>query len=108
MHVRTRLPKLVLPKFKGDVTMWNAFWDSYKSAVHDNTEISAIGKFNYLKLLLEGPTACCIKELLVTEDKYADAVELLQHHFGRTQQIITAHMDELLKISAYTNDYLVH
>ena len=25
--VRTRLPKLFLPKFKGDVTKWNTFWD---------------------------------------------------------------------------------
>ena len=36
---KPRLPKLVLPKFKGDVKDWSAFWDSFKSAIHDNNDI---------------------------------------------------------------------
>ena len=45
---KPRLPKLTLQKFQ-DVTNWSAFWDSYKSAVHDNVSISVVDKFNYLK-----------------------------------------------------------
>ena len=103
-QARTRLSKLVLPKFKGDVTTWTAFLDSYKSAVHDNREISAVDKFNYLKSLLEGPAVRCIEGLPITEHDYRSAVDLLQHRFGRTQQVITAHMDELLKIAGCNND----
>ena len=103
-QARTRLPKLVLPKFKGDVTTWTAFWDSYKSAVHNNREISAVDKFNYLKSLLEGPAVRCIEGLPITEHNYRSAVDLLQHRFGRTQQVITAHMDELLKIAGCNSD----
>ena len=33
-HSRTRLPKLVLPKFNGDVTKWTGFWKSFDSAVN--------------------------------------------------------------------------
>ena len=33
-----RLPKLYLPKFRGDVTKWNTFWDSFQS-VHRNKEM---------------------------------------------------------------------
>ena len=94
----------MLPKFKGDVMAWTAFWDSYKSSVHDSRSISAIDKFNYLKLLLEGPASRCIEGLLITEDNYGSAVELLQRRFGRTQQAITAHMDEILKITGCAND----
>ena len=32
---------------------WTAFWDSYKSAVHSNDELSDVDKFNYLRSLLE-------------------------------------------------------
>ena len=39
-QARIRLRKLVLPKVKGDVMTWTAFWDFYNSAVHDNREIS--------------------------------------------------------------------
>ena len=36
-QVRPKLPKLVLSKFKGNVTNWTTFWDSYKTAVHENS-----------------------------------------------------------------------
>ena len=49
---RTRLPKLVLPKFKGDVTKWSGFWESFDSAVNRNPDITKIDKFNYLHSLL--------------------------------------------------------
>ena len=46
--------KLVLPKCKGEATKWHLFWDSFKSAVHENMTLSAIERFNYLISLLEG------------------------------------------------------
>ena len=80
---RTCLPKLVLLKFKGDVTQWTSFLDSYKNAVHENIDISTIDKFNYLKSLLEGPAARCVQGLPITEHNYDRAVELLQERFGK-------------------------
>ena len=32
---RSKLPKLVLTKFRGDVTQWRTFWDSFNSAIHN-------------------------------------------------------------------------
>ena len=49
-----RLPKLTLQKFRGVVTTWSTFWDSFKAAVHDNDSIPKIDKFNYLNSSLEG------------------------------------------------------
>ena len=34
---KLRLPKLVLPKFKGDVKDWTSFWDSFNSSVHEKS-----------------------------------------------------------------------
>ena len=36
----TKLPKLVLPLFRGEVTMWQSFWDSFNSSVHSNPNIN--------------------------------------------------------------------
>ena len=102
--VHTRLPKLYLPKFRGDVTKWNTVWDSFQSVVHRNEGISNINKFNYLNSVLQGATARAIQGLTLTEANYDAAVKLLQECFGHPQQIISAHMDQLLKVSPCSSD----
>lgn len=103
-QVRPKLPKLVLSKFKGNVTKWTTFWDSYKTAVHENSALTPIDKFNYLNSLLEGVAARSIQGLSLTAANYDSAVEILHERFGKTQQIITCHMDELLKLPACTSE----
>jgi len=93
---KPRLPKLTLLKFSGEVTKWTTFWDSFKSAVDENSQLTPIDKFNYLNSLLEGNALRCIKGLQLSADNYGTALELL---IGKKQQIITAHMEELLKLS---------
>ena len=51
---RVKLPELSLNPFSGDVTQWLTFWDLFKSAVHDNDQLTGVDKFNYLKSLLTG------------------------------------------------------
>ena len=48
-----KLPKLEDVKFRGQVTEWSSFWDSCNSAIHSNTNISKVNKFNYLHSLLD-------------------------------------------------------
>lgn len=95
-----KLPKLQLPKFGGRVTEWSSFWDSYDSAIHSNPNIS---KVNKLQSLLEGNAARAIKGLTLTSANYDSAVNILQDRFGKVQQTIAAHMDEILKIQACTS-----
>ena len=64
--LKPKLPKLTLPKFKGQVTKWGSFWVSYSSAIHDNKKISNIDKFNYLNSLLEGAALQGIQGLALT------------------------------------------
>ena len=100
---RTRLPKLTLPKFKGNVANWTTFWDSFQSAIH-NKDINDVDKFNYLNSLLEGAASRAIKGLTISEANYKSAVEILKERFGKTQHIISAHMDELMKLQPSQND----
>ncbi len=75
---RPRLPRLELPKFKGDVKNWSAFWDFLKSAVHENTEILKVDKFNYLNSLLEGTALKSIQGLTLTAGHYDTAIGRLR------------------------------
>jgi hypothetical protein len=101
---KPKLPKITLPRFNGDVTKWNTFWDSFNSAIHTNTDIANIDKFNYLKSLIEGPAARTIQGLTLTNSNYETAIKLLEERFGKRQQIVSAHMDELLKIPSCSSD----
>ena len=101
---QSKLPKLVLPKFKGDITLWKTFWDSFCSAVHNNKNLTSIDKFNHLNSLLEGQAKRCIQGLSLSEQNYEAATELLRQRFGNPQLVISTHMDELLKIPACVGD----
>ena len=103
---KPRLPKLVLPKFKGEITKFKSFWDSFDSAVNKNADLSSVDKFNYLHALLEGQAARAIQGLTLSESNYQAAVEILHERFGKTQQIISSHMDELLKLPTCAWDKL--
>ena len=93
-----KLLKLHLPKFLDDITKFRIFWDSYESAIHRNLELSPIDRFNYFRALLDGPAANAIQGLNLTDANYTAAIELIKECYGKTQQILSAHMDELLKI----------
>ena len=93
-----------IPKFKGDVTKWSGFWESFDSAVDRNPDFMKIDKFNYLHSLLEETVANAIQGLSLSEGNYDSTLELLKGRFGKPQQIISAHMDELLKILACVNE----
>ena len=89
--MKPRLPKLSLPKFRGGVTKWQSFWNSFKYAMHENSDIWTTNKFNYLNSLLEGNATRTVHGLDA-------AVEMLQERYGKPQIIISEHMDEILKI----------
>ena len=98
-----RLPKLVLPSFNGNPLAWQTFWDAFRSAVHDNTSISDVQKFNYLKAQLCDGAERVIAGLPLTNANYAKSVELLEERFAQPHKIINAHMEALLSLPSPTD-----
>ena len=80
-QIRSKLPKFVLPKFKGDITQFRMFWDSFESAVHNNPGLTTINKFNHLNSQLEGFAFRTVQGLPITEGNYQSAVDILQPHY---------------------------
>ena len=72
--------------------------------MYENDGIPKVEKFSYLKFLLEGTAAIAIQGLMLSDLNYDSAVALIQERFGKPQAIITAHMEELLKVPNCVSD----
>ena len=75
-----------------------------KVRIHANIHLSQIDKCNYLHSLLEGQAACAIHGLKHTEANENVAINILHKRFGKPQNIISTHMDVLLKIPLCSSD----
>ena len=72
--------------FNGDITLWTTFWESIKLAVHENSTLSDIDKFNYLRSLQYYSTRESVAGLTLTTPNYNKFVSILEKHFGNMQQ----------------------
>ena len=99
----SRLPKLSLPTFNGNPLQWQTFWDSFNAAVHSNSNLSGVEKFNYLKAQASGEAARAISGFPLTNTNYEQAIALLNKRFGQSYKIVNAHMQALLNIPTPTN-----
>lgn len=93
-----KLPKLELRKFSGDPINWLPFCESFESAIHENTTLSDVERFQYLKSLLEGSAAETISGLALTSSNYNHAVQLLDKRFGNKQVIFSKHIELLMQL----------
>ena len=96
--IKAKLLKIKIAKFSCVPKAWQSFWDSFSAAVHSNTAIHDVDKFNYLKGLLESPALSAITGLTLTDSNYEVAVDLLKQRFGNKQLVISAHMEALLQL----------
>jgi hypothetical protein len=85
---KTKLPDWFYPGSKESFTEFRPFWDSFENAIHKNTSLSSIDKFNYLYSLLEGSALLVIKGLALTEENFQIAIDILKQRYGNTQVVI--------------------
>ena len=78
----TKLPKLTIAPFAGDLCRWNDFWEQFDQMIHRNGSLTATDKFNYLRFFLRGDASSAIVGLPTTEACYKDAIDILKRRFG--------------------------
>jgi len=94
----TKLPKLTLPTFDGDILQWQSFWNSFESSIHSNGNLTDVQKFGYLKAQLEGAAAMTVERFALTNANYTRAVVFLRERYGQHCKIVHATMQALLKL----------
>ena len=72
----TKLPKLDLPRFSGEVTEWLTFLDSYQAGMRNNPSLLPVQKFTYLLSLVSKSAKEAIAGLAFTDANYSEAVKL--------------------------------
>ena len=73
----TRLPKIGIKKFDGQILNLLGFWDQFSSAVDARTDLRDINKFTYLISSLSGKAEEIIRGLALNADNYKKAVDIL-------------------------------
>jgi len=89
------LPKIELPSFDGSIVNWCAFRDSFKSFVHDDTNVDNIHKFQLLSQSLTGSALSIIKSIPLSAANYNVAWAALTDRFENKRLLATAHLDKL-------------
>lgn len=103
VHHNVKLPKLVIDKYTGDISLWQYFWGQFEAAVHQNPNLTKTDKFSYLRSYLTGAAANVVAGLPLTEANYDNAIQLLHNRFGRKDLVINAHMTKLLNLNPVKN-----
>ncbi len=93
-----KLPKLIIPKYNGDILEWQSFWDMFSASIHTRESLPTIQKFTYLRENLTGEAARCIQGFSLTSANYVLAIQTLTDRFGKKDRIVQAHMRALLNL----------
>ncbi|KAJ8932160.1 hypothetical protein NQ318_016654 [Aromia moschata] len=92
------LPTLTLPKFHGQYEGWQSFHDAFEALVNRDKSLSNTQKFMYLNSCLEGEAASITESLIVTDDNYVIAWDLLRNRYENKRAILNAHVNALLDL----------
>ena len=96
--LESKLPKLTLPTFDGNILEWLPFWEIFTDAV-DAKDMSTSAKFQYLQGLLKGEAKTAIAGLSLSGESYDTACAILKERYGRKEKLIFVHVQELLAVS---------
>ncbi|XP_064396444.1 uncharacterized protein LOC135343372 [Halichondria panicea] len=97
----TKLPKLELPTFQGDILRWKNFWEQFCVSVHERTTIPKEEKLMYLQNAIKDKTAKnIIAGLTKSSDHYDEAIKCLKERYDRPRQIHQTHVRHIVEVPA--------
>ena len=95
-----KLPELEFPTFGGDRLQWAEFWNIFQVTVDQNTQLSDVEKFCYLKSRLTGEA----KDILISQENYGVIKTLLGYRFNNAEGVQHHHIMELINITPACNN----
>ena len=97
--VTTKIPKLDVPTFDGEILNWQKFWDQFTVAIHDRKNVSNAEKLLYLEQALHsGSAAKAIEGLSRTGTHYEQAVQQLKERYHRPRLVFREQVRNLINL----------
>ena len=94
----TKLPKLELPTFHGDILQWKNFWEQFCVSVHDRATIPKEEKLMYLQNAIKDKTAkSLIAGLMKSSEHFDEAIKCLQEGYNCPHQIHQKHICRIVE-----------
>ena len=87
LPVKHNLPKISLPKFKGEFSEWENFWFFFSNLIHECTDLGNVIKYHYLLESLTDEPLELVKGLQVTEQNYETAIQWLKDCFENADKL---------------------
>ena len=94
---RVKLPKLVITKFQGHHLDWIRFWSQFEIEI-DNSDLSPVSKFSYLKELLIRKVRLSVDGLPFTAEGYNRAKNILKSKYGKPSEVANAHIQGIIAL----------
>jgi len=93
----SKLPKLELPKFGGNIKDWLPFWSQFKK-ISENPSINEEDKMQYLQqtMIPDSRANELVRSFPPTGENYEKAISSLKNRFGRDDIIVEFYVRELL------------
>ncbi|XP_011684756.1 PREDICTED: uncharacterized protein LOC105448094 [Wasmannia auropunctata] len=83
---------------------WMLYKNAFKSLIHDNSKLSDVQKFQYLRSTLEDEALQVISGLNTSAENYVITWDLLKGHYENKKLIINSHLSKLLEFPIVTKD----
>ncbi|XP_063918637.1 uncharacterized protein LOC135134000 [Zophobas morio] len=94
-----KLPTIELPHFDGEYTSWTAFYDSFRTLIHENTNLEKIQKLHYLRSCLGDEPKRIIDNLSISAQSYDTAWRLLKERYHSKRLIVHNHIHGLFNLT---------
>ena len=92
------LERLKVPTFSGKKLEFWDFWNRFKLAVHDKSNLSKATKLQYLLEHTSDTAKAPLRNLPINDEAYDYAISILHRRYGRRTPCINAHVHQLLSM----------
>ena len=83
---------------------WTEFWDTFETTTDQNESLSDIENLKYLNSKLTGEAKQAVSGILLSNENYRVAIDLLKERFGDKQTVINSHYSELINLTHASNN----
>ncbi|XP_062541483.1 uncharacterized protein LOC134209518 [Armigeres subalbatus] len=98
--MRVKLPELKLPIFRGSLMEWVTFRDTFHNLIVDNTHLSDIDRFTYLRSSLAGEALQQIASIDLTANNYSIAWNSLESRYDNKKLLVKSHLEALFAVQS--------